>query len=163
MEPIQTLIPDNEGNHLVVVLSFYEEGHKIDTFKIPTEFVNLEIADISIQKLDLDKPLGLRAFYKLCDWLLAHFLQFPNTVFSFICSTDPLSTNHPTIPPSLYRWKLFESLYSRQTTALRNLGIQSKNIIVGPEEYQTYAKVVYRTSQAPIIHLVIDHLNSKYQ
>lgn len=23
MEPIETLIPDNEGNHLVVVLTFY--------------------------------------------------------------------------------------------------------------------------------------------
>ena len=51
METVETLIPDNEGNHLVVVLSFYEEDQKNDTFKIPTEFANLEIADISIEKL----------------------------------------------------------------------------------------------------------------
>lgn len=163
MEAVETLIPDNEGNHLVVVLSFYEKDQKIDTFKIPVEFVNLEIADISIQKLDLNKPLGLRAHYKLCEWLMEQFLQFPNTVFSYICSTDPLATNHHTLPPSLYRWKLFESLYSRQIARLHNLEIQSKNIIVGPDGYQTYAKVFYRPSQAPIIHLVIDHLNSKYQ
>ena len=163
MRPVETLIPDNKGNHLVVVLNFYEEDQKIDTFKIPTEFINLEIADISIEKLDLNKPLGLRALNKLCDWLLEQFIQFPNIVFSFICSTDPLITNHHTITPSLYRWKLFESLYYRQIKRLRNLEIQSKNIIVGPEEFQTYSKVFYRTSHAPIIHLVIDHLNSKYQ
>ena len=163
MEPIETLIPDNEGNHLVVVLSFYEENQKIDTFNIPTEFTNLEIVDISIEKLDLNKPLSPRALYKLCDWLLEQFLKYPDTVFSFICSTDPLITNHHTINPSLYRWKLFEALYQRQITRLHNLKIQSKNIIVGSEEYQTYAKVFYRTSQAPIIQLVIAHLDSKYQ
>ena len=162
MEPIETLIPDNEGNHLVVVLSFYEEAQKSDTFNIPTEFANLEIADISIQKLDLNRPLGLGAFFKLCDWLTEQFLHFPDTVFSFICSTDPLITNHPTLAPSLYRWRLFESLYDRQIMKLNHLDIQSKNIIVGPEEYQTYAKVFFRNSQAPIIHLVIAHLNSKY-
>ena len=163
MEPKEILIPDNEGNHLVVVLSFYEEDQKSLTFNIPTEFTNLEIADISIQKLDLNKPLGVGALFKLCDWLLEKFFQFPNTVFSFICSTDPLLNNHNTIPPSLYRWKLFESLYNRQIIKLDNLEIQSKNIVVGQDEYQTYAKVFFRTTHAPIIHLVIDHLNSKYQ
>ena len=121
MEPLETLISDNEGNHLVVVLSFYEEDQKTDTFRIPIEFTNLEIADISIQKLYLNKSLGLRAFYKLCDWMIEQFLQFPNTVFSFICSTDPLITNHHTITPSLYRWKLFESLYYRRITRLHIL------------------------------------------
>lgn len=28
MEPIETLIPDNEGNHLVVVLTFYEDKNQ---------------------------------------------------------------------------------------------------------------------------------------
>lgn len=163
MEPIETLISDNEGNHLVVVLSFYEEIQKIDIFNIPTEFTHLEITDISIEKLDLNKPLRPIALFKLCDWLLEQFLQFPDTVFSFICSTDPLITNHHTIAPSLYRWKLFEVLYQRQFTRLQNLAILSKNIIVGPEEYQTYAKVFYRIPQAPMIQLVIAHLNCKYQ
>lgn len=33
MESIETLIPDNEGNHLVVVLSFYDDGEKSGTKK----------------------------------------------------------------------------------------------------------------------------------
>lgn len=31
MESVETLIPDNEGNHLVVVLNFYEDNQKADT------------------------------------------------------------------------------------------------------------------------------------
>ena len=31
METVETLIPDNEGNHLVVVLSFYEDSQKYAT------------------------------------------------------------------------------------------------------------------------------------
>lgn len=58
MESVETLIPDNEGNHLVVVLNFYEDSQKADTFQIPPEFTELEIADIAIEKLYLDKPLG---------------------------------------------------------------------------------------------------------
>ena len=37
MESVETLIPDNEGNHLVVVLNFYEDSQKADTFQIPPE------------------------------------------------------------------------------------------------------------------------------
>lgn len=41
-------------------------------------------------------------------------------------------------------------------------GIDSKEIIVGPNGYQTYARVFYRASQTPVIHLVVAHLNNKY-
>lgn len=163
MESIETLIPDNEGNHLVVVLRFYEDSQKVDTFQIPSDFMNLDIADIAIEKLNLDYPLGIRAFYQMCRWLIEQFVQFPNTVFSFICSTDPLETNHNKMAPEEYRWNLFEALYQRNSSKLNKLGIESKDIIIGPDGYQTYAKVFYRTYHAPVIHLVIAHLKSKYR
>ncbi len=37
METIETLIPDNEDNHLVVVLYFYDDNDKTGTFQIPQE------------------------------------------------------------------------------------------------------------------------------
>lgn len=85
MESIETLIPDNEGNHLVVVLTFYDNSQKTDTFQIPSEFADIEIADISIEKLELSQPLGIRALFKMCQWLIMQFSQYSNTVFSFIC------------------------------------------------------------------------------
>ena len=63
MESIETIIPDNEGNHLVIVLSFYDDNDKTGTFQIPQEFVELDIADISIDKLHIDLPLNLSAFF----------------------------------------------------------------------------------------------------
>ncbi len=162
MESVETLISDNEGNHLVIVLTFYEDSQKTGTFQIPSEFTSLDIADISIEKLNLNQPLGLRAFHKMSQWLIEQFLQFPNAVFSFICSTDPLETNHNKIAPEQYRWKLFEFFYRRNVSKLGKLGIESKDIIVGPEGYQSFARVFYRTSHAPIIYLVINHLDSKY-
>lgn len=136
----------------MVVLTFYEDNQKTDTFQIPPEFLGLDIADIAIEKLNIDQPLGLRAFYKMCQWLTEQFMQFSNAVFSFICSTDPLGTNHNNIAPEQYRWNLFESFYRRNVNRMDKLGIESKNIIVGPEGYQTFARVFYRTSHAPVIH-----------
>lgn len=161
MESVETLIPDNEGNHLVVVLNFYDNNQKTDTFQIPSEFTGLEIADIAIEKLYLDRPLGLIAFYKMCQWLTEQLLQFANAMFSFICSTDPLETNHR-IAAEQYRWNLFEFFYQRNKAKLNELGIESKDIIVGPDGCQTFARVFYRTSHAPIIHIVIAHLTDKY-
>lgn len=161
MESVETLIPDNEGNHLVVVLNFYDNNQKTDTFQIPSEFTGLEIADIAIEKLYLDRPLGLRAFYKMCQWLTEQLLQFPNAMFSFICSTDPLETNHQ-IAAEQYRWNLFEFFYQRNKAKLNEHGIESKDIIVGPDGCQTFARVFYRTSHASIIHIVIAHLTDKY-
>lgn len=162
MESVETLIPDNEGNHLVVVLNFYEDRQKADSFQIPPEFTELEIADIAIEKLYLDEPLGLRAFYRMGQWLVEQFVQFPNAVFSFICSTEPLETNHKSIAPEQYRWNLFEYFYQHNIDRLKELGIESKDIIVGPDGYQSFARVFYRTSHAPIIHLVVAHLENKY-
>ena len=162
MESVETLIPDNEGNHLVVVLNFYEDNHKTDTFQIPPEFAELEIADIAIEKLYIDQPLGLRAFNRMCQWLVEQFVQFPNAVFSFICSTDSLETNHSGISPEQYRWNLFEYFYQHNIDRLKKLGIESKDIIVGPDGYQSFARVFYRVSHAPVIQLVIAHLKNKY-
>lgn len=162
MESIETLIPDNEGNHLVVVLSFYDDGEKSGTFQIPEEFATIEITDISIEKLDLDRPLSLKAFFRMCRWLTEQFAMFPNAVFSFICSTDPLTTNHPDISSEQYRWNLFEYLYQHNIGKLGEMGIESTDIIVGPDGYQTFARVFYRSKHAPIIHLVINHLRNKY-
>ena len=127
MESVETLIPDNEGNHLVVVLNFYEEDQKTDTFQIPSEFSKLEIADIAIEKLNLDQPLGLRAFYRMCQWLVEQFEQFPNAVFSFICSTDSLEINHKGIAPEQYRWNLFEYFLAY----LKNLVSNRETLLLG--------------------------------
>lgn len=162
MDSIEILIPDKEGNHLVVALSFYDDTAKTGSFQIPKEFENLDIVDISINKLYLDKPIHLRAFFKMCEWLIEQLSIFPNAVFSFICSTDPLDTNHPDIRSEQYRWNLFEFFYQRYISKLYVMEIESKDIIIGPEGYQTFARVFYRRCHAPIIHIVIDHLQSKY-
>ena len=162
METIETLIPDNEGNHLVVVLYFYGNYDKTTTFQIPEGLIDLDIADININKLYLDKPLRLRAFFDMSNWLLKQFLLYPNAVFSFICSTDPLKNNHKKFTPEYYRWTLFEKLYQRKFLELIDSGIRSKDIIVGAQDCQTFARVFYRDRHAPIIHIVIDHLTNKY-
>ena len=162
MESIETLIPDNKGNHLVVVLSFYEESDKTDTFHIPIEFSELDIIDINIHKLDLNKPLAVGAFFKMCKWLIERLLLFPNAVFSFICSTEDLSTHHDNLAPEMYRWNLFECLYNRNKSVLSDLMIQSKKVVVGPLGYQTNARVFFRDIHSPIIHIVEDHLKDKY-
>ncbi len=162
MESIEILIPDKEGNHLVVALSFYDNMMKTGTLQIPEELAVLDIADISIAKLDINKPLNIRAFFQMCEWLISQFTIFPNAVFSFICSTDSLVTNHKEISSEQYRWRLLECLYKRNIQKLHNYGIESKDVVVGPEGFQTFARVFYRVKHSPVIHLVISHLNNKY-
>ena len=162
METIETLISDNRGNHLVVALYFYEDVDKIESFNIPIEFFDLDIADININKLDLEKPIAISAFLKMNQWLLEQFLLFPNAVFTFICSTQALETRHKGIQPEYYRWRLFDALTQRCRPRLSESGINVSDIIVGPEGYQTYARIFYRDKHAPVIHLVIDHIESKY-
>lgn len=53
MDSIETLIPDHGGNHLVVVLCFYDDTDKVSSFQIPEELTDLDIADISISKLEV--------------------------------------------------------------------------------------------------------------
>lgn len=162
MEKIEELIPDNEGNHLVVVLNFYDKSDRINQLHIPAEFFELDIADICIETLDRSRPLGVRALLKMCDWLLEQMLMFPNAVFSFVCSTQSLDTNHSGLPPEKYRWRLFESLYIRKSGVLAEYGIRSENIVVGPEGYESFAKVFYRDKHAPIIYVVAEHLRCKF-
>jgi hypothetical protein len=162
METIETLIPDNEGNHLVVVLYFYDKEDMVSTYQIPVEFTELDIADINITKLDLKKPVRIRAFFEMCRWLWEQFMLYPNAVFSFICSTDSIETRRPDILPQQYRWNLFENFYMRYNSKLNELGIHSKDIVVGPSGFQTYARVFYRDRHSSIIHLVISNLNDKY-
>ena len=98
----------------------------------------------------------------MCQWLIEQLLLFPNAVFTFICSTDPLKTNHSKLAPEQYRWNLFESFYKRNIAKLNALEIESKDIIIGSNGYQTFARVFYRTTHPPVIHIVIAHLSTKY-
>ena len=161
MDTIETLIPDDRGNHLVVVLYFYDNAYKINAFQIPPEFHDIEIADININKLDLDKPLGLAAFNKMCKWLIEQFMLYPNAVFSFICSLEPLERHTHPLSPEKYRWNLFDILFQRNYSKLKKLGIHSKYIIVGQDDYQTDARVFYRDKHAPIVHVVESHIKEK--
>ena len=40
METIETLIPDNEGNHLVVVLYFYDKEDMVSTIRYRLNLLN---------------------------------------------------------------------------------------------------------------------------
>ena len=162
MDTIETLIPDNKGNHLVVVLYFYDNANKLNTFQIPPEFHDIEIADININKLDIHHPLSLSAFNRMCDWLIEQFLLYPHSIFSFICSLEPLTTHHNQLSSEQYRWSLFEILFKRNISRLEKLGIHSKKIIVGKDDYQTDARVFYRDKHAPIVHIVESHIKEKY-
>ncbi|MDE7389048.1 MAG: hypothetical protein K2M97_07355 [Muribaculaceae bacterium] len=153
MESVETLIPDNQGNHLVVALNFCDDIVRDGIAQIPSEFCEFEIADISIRKLYLDKPLNIRAFFKMCNWLMEQLTIFSNTIFWFICSTEELATNHSEMTSAQYRWQLFDLFYHRNITELRNMGIESKEIIVGSEN-KTYMRVFYRMCHAPVIHVV---------
>ena len=73
METFETIIPDNEGNHLVVVLYIYDDRDKTLTFQIHDECQELDMTDINIRKLNLDKPLGSGAFFKMNRWLIDQF------------------------------------------------------------------------------------------
>lgn len=45
---------------------------------------------------------------------------------------------------------------------LEKHNIHTQNIIVGPTDYETYAKIFYRQQHAPIVHIVTDTLLNKY-
>ena len=78
MDSLENLISDNEGNHLLVALDFYDEEYKMRYLQIPAEFAEVEVADISIEKNDLDSPLSYRAFSRLICWLLHQFDAHPD-------------------------------------------------------------------------------------
>ena len=98
----------------------------------------------------------------MCQWLIDQFEKLPNSIFTFICSTEEIKTNHPNLSSVQYRWRLFEFLYHKYKSNLKAMGIESRDIIIGPEGYQTFARVFYRLKHAPIIHIVIANIQSKY-
>lgn len=155
---MEYIIPDNKGNHLMVALDFYDNAYKQETLQIPEEYSDIEIADISIEKVYLDKPIHFSAFFEMNKWLLNQFLGHSNAIFCFICSIDELDNNHQDIEPQLYRWKLFDRLCQRMI-GKGNFNIQ--DVIVGPEGYQSYGRAFYRSKHAPIVHLIVSHLQEK--
>ena len=90
-------------------------------------------------------------------------MLYPHSIFSFICSLEPLTTHHNQLSSEQYRWSLFEILFKRNISRLEKLGIHSKKIIVGKDDYQTDARVFYRDKHAPIVHIVESHIKEKYR
>ncbi|MEZ3559638.1 MAG: hypothetical protein K1V86_09305 [Duncaniella sp.] len=162
MEREETLISDNEGNHLLVALDFYDEDYKFAVLNIPSEFADIEIADISIEKDILDKPIGYKAFADMCGWLATRFANHRNVIITFICSIDELVTNHTTVSPQKYRWDLFDLLYKRMVSQKIITNVNIQDVIIGPKGFQTYGRAFYRDIHAPIVHLIVAHLTSKY-
>lgn len=157
---IEELIPDNEGNYLLVALDFYDLYYKLNVLRIPEEFSDIEIADISINKIDLDAPLHHRALFKMCDWLLSQFNRIDG-VFTFICSIDDLKTNHGDVLPQEYRWRLFNLLYLRAKSQSNFSSICIRDLEIGPEGYRTYARAFYGQSKLPIVNLITFNLLDK--
>lgn len=155
---IEHIFSDNEGNHLMVALDFYEESYKQEVLQIPAGYSNIEIVDISIEKTDLDRPIHPSVFFRMSSWILEQFSNYPNAIFCFICSTDELDNNHQDMQPQMYRWNLFDKLCQR-IYGKANFNIQ--DVIVGPEGYQSFGRAFYRNQHAPIIHLVTSHLQEK--
>ena len=144
----------------MVALDFYDNSYKQDTLQIPEEYSYIDIVDINIGKVYLDKPINPAAFFRMSAWLLQLFKTYDNVVFTYICSIDDVISNHNNIAPQLYRWTLFDRLFQR-IKPIANIEVQ--DVIVGPEGYTTYGRAFYRNSHAPIIYIVSAHLQEKQQ
>lgn len=159
MKSIENTFSDNEGNHLMVALDFCDNNYKQSTLCIPEEYSDVDIVDISIEKVYIDKPINSIVFFKMSAWLLQQYEIHSNAVFSFICSTDDIpNNNHRDMTPQLWRWTLFDRLFHRIKD---KTDLNSQDVIVGPDDYLTYGRVFYRTKHAPIIHIVCAHLQEK--
>lgn len=44
MDSLKAYIPDNKGNHLMVVLDFCNELYKTETLRIPPEFSDVDMS-----------------------------------------------------------------------------------------------------------------------
>ena len=143
----------------MVALDFYDEAYKQDTLRIPEEYSAVEIVDINIEKVYLDKPVNQAVFFRMSAWLLEQFKAYDNAIFTYICSTDEIISNHGDIAPQMYRWTLFDRLFQRAKPAA---GIMIQDVMVGFDEYTTYGRAFYRIPHAPIIHVVSAHLQEKY-
>lgn len=96
----------------------------------------------------------------MSSWLLHEFEMQDDAVFTFICSTDELTTNHPDFLPQEFRWELFDRLYKRRINAE---GINVQDVIVGPEGYQSLGRAFYRDKHSPIINIIVSYLRDKQQ
>lgn len=159
METIENIFSDHKGNHLLVALDFYDFNYKRDILSIPEEFCDIDIVDINIGKAFVDKPIHYSVFITMSTWLMNEFEKNPNAIFSYICSTDELPTNHSDLKPYIYRWTLFNQLFKR----IKNkIDVNILDVIVGEDEYQSFARAFYRDRQAPILHLISSHLQNKH-
>lgn len=158
MAIIEEIFSDNEGNHLMVALDFCDDIYKQGTLQIPEEFADVDIVDISIEKVYLSKPINPIVFFKMSSWLLSQFETYNNAIFTYICSTDELATNHLSVKPQKYRWLLFDRLLERINCSDK---LNCQDVIVGTDEYQTFGRAFYRDRHAPIIHIVTSHLEDK--
>ena len=159
MKSIENTFSDKEGNHLMVALDFCDDDYKQNTLNIPEEFSDVDIVDINIEKVYIDKPISAAVFFRMSAWLLLQYNIHDNAVFSFICSTDELPNVNPrALSPQMWRWILFDRLFHRVKDK-RDINLQ--DIMVGPDDYITYGRAFFRAKHAPIIHIVCAHLQEK--
>ncbi len=125
----------------------------------PEEFSDVDIVDINIEKVYIDKPISAAVFFRMSAWLLLQYNIHDNAIFSFICSTDELPNVNPgALSPQIWRWTLFDRLFHR----VKDKGdINLQDIMVGPDDYITYGRAFFRAKHAPIIHIVCAHLQEK--
>lgn len=158
MESVEISFPDNKGNHLLIALDFCDNSYKQSSLQIPEEYTDIDIVDISIEKVYLDKPIDASVFFKMTSWLLTQFEKYNNAIFTYICSTDDLETNHNKIKPQEYRRDLFNILLRRVSDKQK---FKIQDIIIGPKDYLTFGRAFYRDKHAPIIFIVVSHLQDK--
>ncbi len=158
MKSVEHIFSDNGGNHLLVALYFCDDDYKRDVLHIPIEYEYIKIVDINITKAYVDRPIHFSVFFKMVSWLLQEYKKDEETIYTFICSTDDLETNHPNFLPQEFRWKLFDRLYRRE---IKNLKMNIQDVVVGPEGYQSMARAFYRDKHAPIIHVISAYLRDK--
>lgn len=159
MKSIEKSFSDNEGNHLLVALDFYDDDYKQNVLEIPEQYADIDVVDINIAKAFLDKPIHFSAFFRMASWLLQQFNENENAVFTYTCSTEELATNHLDIEPQYYRWRLFDVLLQRMPAKTY---LTTQDVNIGPEGFQSYGRAFYRTKHAPIIYIVKAHLREKY-
>lgn len=144
----------------MVALEFCDEYYKHDTLQIPEEYSDIEVVDISIEKVYLDKPLNMSVFFKMSSWLLRQFELHDNAIFTYICSFDELSRHRTNKTPQEWRWTLFDRLYQR-IKRQNDLRLSEIDVIVGPTEYLTFGRAFYRDKHLPVIHIIAAHLRDK--
>lgn len=160
MKSIDKIFSDKEGNHLLVALCFCDDDYKQNSLHIPEEYAEINIVDINITKAYVEKPIHFSVFFNMSSWLLHEFEMQDDAVFTFICSTDELTINHPDFLPQEFRWELFDRLYKRRINAE---GINVQDVIVGPEGYQSLGRAFYREKHSSIINIIVSYLRDKQQ